>query len=68
MATNPGILQAETSSEPHLKRVLGLWDLIYYGVILTSPIAAVPLFGEAQVLSHGHAATTMLLAMVAMSV
>jgi amino acid transporter len=37
-------------------------------VILTSPIAAVPLFGEAQVLSHGHAATTMLLAMVAMSV
>jgi amino acid transporter len=37
-------------------------------VILTSPIAAVPLFGEAQVLSHGHAATTMLMAMVAMSV
>jgi amino acid transporter len=48
--------------------VLTLWDLIYYGVILTSPIAAVPLFGEAQVLSHGHTATTMLLAMVAMSV
>src|SRR6202022_2963583 len=32
------------------------------------PIAAVPLFGEAQVLSHGHAATTLLLALVAMSV
>jgi amino acid transporter len=52
----------------HLKRVLSLWDLIYYGIILTSPIAAVPLFGEAQVLSHGHTATTLLLAMVAMSV
>lgn len=68
MATTTESLQAGAAPEPHLKRVLGLWDLIYYGVILTSPIAAVPLFGEAQVLSHGHAATTMLLAMVAMSV
>lgn len=51
-----------------LKRVLSLWDLIYYGVILTSPIAAVPLFGEGQVLSHGHTVATLLLAMVAMSV
>jgi putrescine importer len=55
-------------AQPHLKRVLSLWDLIYYGIILTSPIAAVPLFGEAQVLSHGHAVTTLLLAMIAMSV
>jgi amino acid transporter len=48
--------------------VLSLWDLIYFGIILTSPIAAVPLFGEAQVLSRGHAVTTLLLAMLAMSV
>jgi putrescine importer len=61
-------VQAGTAAQPRLKRVLGLWDLIYYGVILTSPIAAVPLFGDAQVLSHGHAVTTLLLAMVAMSV
>jgi putrescine importer len=53
---------------PHLKRVLSLWDLVYYGIILTSPIAAVPLFGEAQVLSRGHTVSTLLLAMVAMSV
>jgi amino acid transporter len=45
-----------------------LWDLVYYGVILTSPIAAVPLFGEAQVLSRGHTVATLLLAMAAMSV
>jgi len=56
------------AAQPHLKRVLSLWDLIYYGVILTSPIAAVPLFGEGQVLSRGHAVATLLLAMVAMSV
>ena len=61
-------VQAGTAEQPHLKRVLGLWDLIYFGVILTSPIAAVPLFGDAQVLSHGHAVSTLLLAMVAMSV
>ena len=68
METTTAAVQTGASAEPHLKRVLSLWDLIYYGIILTSPIAAVPLFGEAQVLSHGHTATTLLLAMVAMSV
>ncbi len=60
-------LNARTSGAPKLKRVLGLWDLIYYGIILISPIAAVPMFGEAQVLSQGHAVTTLLAAMVAMT-
>ncbi len=55
-----------TTPAPRLKRVLGLWDLIYYGIILISPIAAVPMFGEAQILSHGHAVTTLLASMVAM--
>jgi putrescine importer len=63
-----GSAQAATPRKPHLKRALSLWDLIYYGIILTSPIAAVPLFGEGQVLSHGHTVATLLLAMVAMSV
>jgi amino acid transporter len=60
--------QTATPGQPHLKRVLSLWDLIYFGIILTSPIAAVPLFGEGQVLSHGHTVLTLLLAMLAMSV
>lgn len=60
--------QTNSSEKPHLKRVLSLWDLIYFGIILTSPIAAVPLFGEGQVLSHGHTVMTLMLAMVAMSV
>jgi len=55
------------ATPPKLKRVLGLWDLVYYGVILTSPIAVVPMFGEAQVLSRGHAVVTLLAAMVAMT-
>ena len=58
---------APAAAAPKLKRVLGLWDLVYYGVILTSPIAVVPMFGEAQVLSRGHAVVTLLAAMVAMT-
>ncbi len=68
METSAATSAANAAPQPHLKRVLSLWDLIYFGVILTSPIAAVPLFGEGQVLSHGHTVTTLLLAMVAMSV
>jgi putrescine importer len=63
----PAIGGATAETPPRLKRVLGLWDLVYYGVILTSPIAVVPMFGEAQVLSRGHAVITVLAAMVAMT-
>lgn len=57
-----------TSDEPvpHLKRVLGLWDLVFYGIVLIQPIAAVGLFGVAQELSHGQMVTTILIAMLAM--
>jgi putrescine importer len=68
LTTPSGAVHAATPEQPHLRRVLGLWDLVYYGVILTSPIAAVPLFGEGQVLSQGHTVLTLLVAMVAMSV
>jgi amino acid transporter len=43
---------------PRLRRVLSLWDLILYGIVLIMPIAAVPLFGIVQRLSLGHAVTT----------
>lgn len=62
------MLSTNSAAQPaKLKRVLGLWDLVYYGVILTSPIAVVPMFGEAQVLSRGHAVITLLASMVAMT-
>lgn len=51
---------------PRLRRILTLWDLILYGIVLIMPIAVVPLLGIAQKLSLGHAVTTILLAMVAM--
>lgn len=51
---------------PHLRRVLKLRDLIFYGIVIISPIAPVPLFGVAQQLSRGHAVTTILIAGIAM--
>jgi amino acid transporter len=56
----------DSSAAPRLRRVLSLWDLIFYGIILIMPIAAVPLFGVAQKLSDGHTVTTILIAMIAM--
>ena len=52
--------------QPRLRRVLSLWDLILYGIVLIMPIAPVPLFGIVQKLSLGHAVSTILIAMVAM--
>lgn len=68
MSTIATASNSSGTPQPHLKRVLNLWDLVFYGIILTSPIAAVPLFGEAQVLSRGHAVSTLLIGMIAMSV
>ncbi len=41
-------------------------DLIIYGLVLIQPIAPVGIFGIANVLSHGHVTSSILLAMVAM--
>jgi amino acid transporter len=43
-----------------------LWDLIFYGIVLIQPIAAIGLFGIASKVSHGHMVTTLLIAMVGM--
>ncbi|HXJ92160.1 MAG TPA: APC family permease [Terriglobia bacterium] len=57
---------ATSASTPHLRRVLTLWDLIFYGIVLIQPIAPVPLFGVAQSLSNGFFVDTILIAMFAM--
>jgi putrescine importer len=56
-----------TSNEvPRLKRVLTVWDLIFYGLVAVTPSAPATVFGLAQVKSQGHAVVTILAAMVAM--
>src|SRR5215468_11125478 len=59
---------AAPAAVPHLRRVLTLWDLVFYGIILIQPIAPVPLYGVAQKLSNGHFATIILIAMLAMMI
>lgn len=61
-------LPLPATPEPRLRRVLTLWDLIFYGLVLIQPTAPIPLFGVAQKLSNGHTVTTILVAMVAMMV
>ena len=56
----------EVTNVPHLKRVLGLGDLIFYGIVLIQPIAAIGLFGIASKVSRGHMSMTLLIAMVGM--
>jgi putrescine importer len=51
---------------PRLGRVLGLRDLIFYGIVIIQPIAAIPVFGVTHELSRGHAVTAVLIAGIAM--
>jgi amino acid transporter len=56
----------EQIETPRLRRVLGLRDLIFYGIVLVQPIGAIGIFGIASGSSHGHVVTTLLIAMTAM--
>jgi len=51
---------------PRLRRVLGVWDLVLYGIVAVTPSAPVTVFGIAMRDSKGHAIDTILIAMVAM--
>ncbi|MCK0148024.1 APC family permease [Arenibacter sp. F26102] len=59
--------QTKKTEAPKLTRVLGLWGVVFYGIILIQPIAAVGLFGIASRDSNGHMVLTLLIALVAMS-
>jgi amino acid transporter len=49
-----------------LRRSLGLWDLILYGIIVIQPTAPMPVFGVIYTEARGHVVTAVLLAMIAM--
>src|SRR4051794_27924349 len=54
------------AGEPRLRRVLSVWDLIFYGIVAVTPSAPATVFGLAQLKSRGHAVVTILAAMIAM--
>ena len=66
--TKNTIPASQSQAQPRLRRVLTLWDLIFYGIILIQPIAPVPLFGVVQERSHGYIVDTILIAMFAMMI
>ncbi len=51
---------------PGLKRTLGLFALIIYGLVLIQPTAPMPLFGAAALEGRGHVVTAILIGMVGM--
>jgi putrescine importer len=53
-------------SPARLKRVLGLWDLIFIGIVIIQPIAPMGIYGIISNNAGGHVVTTILIAMVAM--
>jgi len=56
----------QSQEAPRLRRALGLWDLILYGLIVVQPTAGMVVYGVMSVRSHGHGVTAVLIAMVAM--
>jgi amino acid transporter len=54
------------TDQNQLRRTLGLWDLILYGVIVIQPVAPMSIFGVLSNRGKGHVVTTILIAMVAM--
>jgi putrescine importer len=60
------VSSAGTATEPGLRRVLSLWDLILYGIIIISPVGVMTNFGVLSRRGNGHVATTILIAVVPM--
>jgi putrescine importer len=65
--TVPAVETANTGAgAPRLRRVLTLWDLIFYGIVAVTPSAPATVYGLAEVKSGGYVTVTILAAMVAM--
>jgi amino acid transporter len=59
-------MSSPSTETPRLRRALGLWDLILYGVIVIQPTAPMSVYGVLSNRGRGHVVTTILIALVAM--
>lgn len=57
---------SEAVAPAQLRRTLGLWDLILYGIVVIQPTAPMPVYGVVSERAHGHVVTAVLIAMTAM--
>ena len=62
----PSSAVTQSGGPARFKRVLSRGDLILYGLVILTPTAPYPVYGIVQQVSHGHAALSYLVAMVAM--
>lgn len=58
--------ESSNATAPQLRRALGLWDLVFYGIVVIQPTAPMPVYGVVSERAHGHVVTAVLCAMVAM--
>ena len=58
--------ESSNATAPQLRRALGLWDLVLYGIVVIQPTAPMPVYGVVSERAHGHVVTAVLCAMVAM--
>jgi amino acid transporter len=56
----------QSPGPPQLRRVLGLGDLVFYGIVLIQPVGAVGTFGLGNQRSFGHVTAAIIFALVAM--
>jgi len=59
-------MSVKRADQSELKRALGFWHLLFYGVAFMVPIAPVVTYGVVTQISGGHVAMTYLLATIAM--
>jgi putrescine importer len=59
-----GTAAATHPARPHLRPVLSLGDLIFYGIVIIQPVAAVTIYGIAEQLSGGHVVDTLIVSVV----
>jgi putrescine importer len=62
----PSTTAAETPNRATLKRALGLYDLILYGIVVIQPVAPMSSYGVLASRGKGHVVTAILIAMMAM--
>jgi amino acid transporter len=66
ITSSPESVRAGNAGALQLKRVLGFWDLVIYGMIIVQVVAPVPIAGLLEQRSNGHAVTVVLLALFGM--
>ena len=51
-------------NQVHLRRALGLWNLIFIGMVIIQPTAPMGIYGVISNTANGHVVTTVLIASI----